>query len=95
MGRVKLVLRLVEDQPEQTLLIACLRAARKQAQRLKGMAVVIEQLVAVFLDEARPTVLLWHRALLVVWRLRPPWMAEGRATQEQLPSAFVGHLEEQ
>ena len=71
LGRVlELVLRLVEDQPEQALLVA---------QRLKGVAVVIEQLVAVFLDEARPTVLLRHGALLVVRRL----------------GALVGHLEEQ
>lgn len=71
LGRIlELVLRLVEDQPEQALLVA---------QRLKGVAIVIEQLVAVFLDEARPTVLLRHRALLVVRR----------------PGALVGHLEEQ
>ena len=71
LGRVlEFVLRFVEDQPEQTLLVA---------QRLKGVAVVIEQLVAVFLDEARPTVLLRHRALLVIRRL----------------SALVGHFEEQ
>ena len=48
LGRVlELVLRLVEDQPEQALLLA---------QFFKRMAVVIEQLVAVFLDEAGPTV---------------------------------------
>ena len=71
LGRVlELVLRFVEDQPEQALLVA---------QRLKGVAVVIEQLVAVFLDEARPTVLLRHRAFLVVRRL----------------GALVGHLEKQ
>lgn len=49
------------------------------AQCLKGVAVVVEQLVAVLLDEARPIVFLRHRALLVVRRL----------------GALVGHLEEQ
>ncbi len=79
-------LRLVEDQPEQALLVA---------EHLKGMAVVIEQIVAVFLDddcmdvggrathgavaEARPTVLLRYRALLVV----------------RCVGALVGHFEEQ
>ena len=70
MVRVKLVLRLVEDQPDQTLLVA---------QCLKRVAVVIEQIVAVFLEEARPTVLLRYRALLVIRRFNP----------------FVGHFEKQ
>ena len=70
LGRVlKLVLRLVEDQPEQALLVA---------QCLQGVSVMIEQLVTVFLDETRPTALLCHRALLLVWRL----------------GALVSHLEE-
>jgi hypothetical protein len=47
MVRVKLVLRLVEDQPEQALLVA---------QRLKGVAVVIEQLVVATLSLSR-----WER----------------------------------
>ena len=71
LGRVlEFVLRLVEDQPKQALLVA---------QRFKGVAVVIEQLVAIFLDEARPIIFFRHRALLVVRRL----------------GALVGHLEEQ
>jgi hypothetical protein len=49
------------------------------AQRLQRVTVVIEQPVAVFLDEARPTVLLRHRTLLVIRRL----------------GSLVGHLEEQ
>ena len=40
---------------------------------------MIEQIVAVFLDEARPAVLLRHRALLIVRRF----------------GALVGHLKEQ
>jgi len=40
---------------------------------------MIEQFIAVFLDEARPTILLRHPTLLVIWRL----------------GSLVGHLEEQ
>ena len=40
---------------------------------------MVEQLIAVLLERGRPTVLVRHRAFLVVWRL----------------GALVGHLEEQ
>ncbi len=71
LGRVlELVLRLIEDQPEQALLVA---------QRLKRVAVVIEQLVTVFFDQTRPVVAFRYRAFLVVRRL----------------GALVGHLEKQ
>jgi hypothetical protein len=71
LGRIlELVLRFVEDQPEQAFLIA---------QRLQGVAVVIEQLVAVFLEQAGPGVLRGHRAGLLVRR----------------PGALVGHLQKQ
>jgi len=43
------------------------------------MAVVIEQLVAIFLDKASPTVFVRHRTLLVIRSL----------------GALVGHLEKQ
>ena len=61
LGRVlELVLRLVEDQPEQALLVA---------EIFQGMAVVVEKLVAVLLHQRRPGVGGRDGARLVIGRL--------------------------
>lgn len=71
LGRVlELVLRPPEDQPQEPLLLP---------QLLQGVAVVVEEVVPVLLQEARPVVADWYGALLVEGLLRP----------------LVGHLEEE
>ena len=71
LGRVlELVLRLVEDQPEQSLLAA---------EIFQGVAVVVEELVAVLLHQRRPAVFGRDGARLIIGR----------------PGALVGHFEEQ
>ena len=66
---------------QAAFLIAPVRAgiSERPTLRFEAVAVVIEQLVAVFLEQAGPGVLFWHRAGLLVGRL----------------GALVGHLEEQ
>ena len=59
---LKLVLGLIEDQTEQALLVA---------ELLQDVTVMIEQFIAVFLDQRRPTVLRRNRAWFVIRRLRP------------------------
>ena len=77
LGRVlKLVLRLVEDQPEQALLVA---------EVFQGVAVVVEELVAVLLDQRRPGVFGGNIALLIIGRLSP---LVGHFEEEQIGELF-------